>query len=265
MPHRISLDHITLNVADDGPKEAPTLVLAHSLGLNLHIWDAVLAYLPQGLRIIRYDARGHGGSDVPTGRYTMGQLVTDAERLLEALHVQNAVFVGTGLGGLVAQGLAVKRLDQVRALVLANTAAKIGYAPHWDARIQHVKTQGMLALTPSFKERWFARDMRRSELAQLWADVLTQTNPTGYAGGCTAISGTDFYTPTAGLRLPCLGIAGSEDKITPPDVMRETLELIPGARLELVQRSGHCSAIDAPERMAALIAGFCKGLGCLSQ
>ena len=83
----------------------------------------------------------------------------------------------------------------------------------------------------------------------------------GYAGACAAISGTDFYTPTSGLRLPCLGIAGSDDGSTPPDLVRETVDLIPGARFELMRRAAHLAPVEQPEAYAALLSGFLKDIG----
>ena len=124
---------------DEGDAAGVPVVFAHALGLDLHLWDAVLPLLPQGLRLIRYDLRGHGGTEGPPGPYGMGALVRDAEQLLDGLAVKGAVFVGLSLGGLVAQGLAVKRPDLIRALVLSNTAAKIGTAESWRTRAAAVR------------------------------------------------------------------------------------------------------------------------------
>ena len=107
----------------DGPPDGAPVVFSNSLGTDMRLWDPVLPLLPKGLRIIRYDKRGHGLSSVPTGPYKMGALISDCERLLDHLEVKACVFVGLSIGGMIAQGLAVKRLDLVRAVVLSNTAA----------------------------------------------------------------------------------------------------------------------------------------------
>lgn len=258
---RVTVTDITLNVLDTGPKGAPAVVFAHPLGTNLRIWDAVCAGLPDSLRLIRYDARGHGASDVPPAPYKMGQLIRDAEQLLDHLDVKDGLFVGAGYGGLVAQGLAVKRLDQIRALGLCGTAAKLGPPAVWDRRIAQIKTRGIEALAKMMSERSFTRAGRDSDAARLWADVLRDTAPEGYIGSCSAISGTDFYTPTSGLRLPTLGLCGIDDRITPPDLMRETVELIPGARFELIRRAGHYPMLEAPEAFAAQLCDFLDSTG----
>ena len=260
---RVEVSDISLNISDDGPPNAPAVVFAHPLGLDLRVWDAVCTQLPKNLRLVRYDARGHGASDVPPAPYRMGQLVTDAEQVLDALTIKDAVFVGAGYGGLVAQGLAVKRLDQLRAMVLCGTAAKLSPPATWDHRIQQIKTGGMDAAANILAARSFTRSGRDTPKAQSLTDVLRHTPPEGYIASCNAISGTDFYTPTSGLRLPSLGLCGIDDRISPPDLMRETIELIPGAQFKLIRRSGHYPMIESPEVFADYLCDFLKGIGHL--
>ena len=138
------LPHLRLNYRFDGAANGPVLVLTHALGFNLSIWDHVIPLLPPALRILRYDHRGHGASDTPTPPYTMGALITDAERLLDHLNIRDCVFLGLSMGGLVAQGLAIKRLDLVRGLVLSGTAAKIGTEAFWQDRIAAVRAGGQI-------------------------------------------------------------------------------------------------------------------------
>jgi len=236
-------------------------VLAHALGLNHRMWAPILPHLPPSLRIIRFDMRGHGHSAVPPAPYGMGALVRDLETLLEALEIRDAVILGLSLGGFVAQGLAVKRLDLVRGLILSNTAARIGHPGLWQARIQDVEQGGMDAVAEGILSRWFARGFLQGPDVAPWRAMLLDTPAEGYAGCCAAISGTDFYTPTSGLRLPTLGIAGSEDRATPPDLVRETTGLIPGAEFALLRRAGHIPPADQPKPYADLITGFLKRIG----
>ena len=260
---KINRDGVTLNARVDGPEDtaAPTIMFANSLGTTLHLWDPILPLLPAGLRIVRYDMRGHGLSDAPDGPYTMGQLVSDAEAVCDALEVRDAMFVGLSVGGMVAQGLAVKRPDVMRAMVLSNTAAKIGTPQLWQDRIAAVAAGGMEPLADSVMQRWFGRDFYGTPAMKPWQDMLVATPPQGYAGICAAISGTDFFTPTSGLRLPTLGIAGSDDGATPPDLVRETVDLIPGSQFKLMQRVGHLPCVENPTEFAAILNQFLKDTG----
>lgn len=258
---RVEVSDISLNILDHGPKDAPAVIFVHPLGTNLRIWDDVCAQMPKTLRLVRYDTRGHGASDVPPAPYRMGQLVTDAEQVLNHLNIKDAVFVGAGLGGLTAQGLAIKRLDQVRAMVLCGTAAKLGPPAVWDRRIDQIKAGGMDAIAQMIAERSFTRAGRGTPNVRHWGEVLKHTDPVGYIGNCNAISGTDFYTPTSGLRLPSLGLCGIDDRITPPDLMRETLDLIPGAQFKLIRRAGHYPMLEAPDIFAAYLYDFLSEIG----
>ena len=257
----IYLPELRLNVLEDGPKDGPALVFAHALGLDATMWDTVLPLLPPGLRLIRLDMRGHGGSDTPPAPYPMGALVRDAERVLDHLGVKDAVFVGLSIGGLIAQGLAVKRLDLVRGLVLSNTAARIGNDTLWHDRIAKVAAGGMEAITAPTMERWFSRRFRAENRHSPWAARLAACRPEGWMGCAAAIAGADFYTPTAGLRLPVMAIAGGHDGSTPPDLVRETAALIPDADFHLLPGSGHLPPVDAPQQFAALLSAFLTRIG----
>lgn len=260
---RVDLGNIALEVREDGDPEGAPLVFANSLGTDLRLWDKVVPLLPKGLRVVRYDMRGHGGSDCPPAPYSMGQLVRDAETLLDHLGIRDSVFVGLSIGGLVAQGLAVKRLDQVRALVLSNTAARIGQPAMWADRIEAARAGGIEALADATMDRWFTRAFRASEELVFWRNMMTAQKPEGFIGCMHAISGTDFYTPTSGLRLPALGIAGSDDGSTPPDLVRETLQTIPGSDFHLIRRAGHLPCVDQPAEYARVLTGFLQKTGHL--
>ena len=242
------------------PQGAP-VVFAHALGTDLHMWDALLPHLPPELQYIRFSIRGHGQSSCPDGPYSMGTLVRDTEQLLDHLQLKGVVFVGLSLGGMIAQGLAVKRLDLVRALVLSNTAAKIGQASMWHDRIDSVRQDGMQAITGPTLERWFSKAFRATPDLNHWRDVLLGQSVEGYAGCAAAIAGTDFYTPTSGLRLPTLGNAASEDGSTPPDLVRETVDLIHGSKFALIRRAGHLPCVEDPETYAAHLTTFLKEIG----
>ncbi len=255
------LGDIRLHWREDGTPTGAPVVFANSLGTDLRVWDKVIPLLPQGLRLIRYDKRGHGLSDCPPGPYSMGALVRDAERLLDALNVRDCVFVGLSIGGMIAQGLAVKRLDQVRGMVLSNTAAKIGTAQMWHDRIDAIRAGGIESLADSVMERWFARPFRQTAELAGWRNMLIRTPVEGYTGCCAAIAGSDFITPTSGLTLPTLAIAGSEDGATPPDLVRETADLIRGARFHLIRGAGHIPNVEKPEEYAATLTQFLKEIG----
>lgn len=255
--------NIRLHYDLTGPKGAPALVLSGSLGTDLRLWDGLLAHLPAGLRVLRYDMRGHGLSTCPEGPYFMGDMVADVAKLMEMLEIREAVFVGLSIGGIIAQGLAAERLDLVRALVLSNTAAKIATPAIWASRISDIRQGGIDAVAFATMERWFSRRFRAEAPGQVEAylNMLLRTPLEGYVGASEAIAETDLYESTARLQLPTLGIAGSEDGSTPPDLVRETVELIDGARFELMRGVGHLPCVEDPAGYGALLTGFLSEIG----
>lgn len=246
--------------AISGDPDGTPLVLAHALGVDLRIWDPLLPHLPPGLRVLRYDLRGHGLSDAPEGDYWMGDLVADAAGLIEATGFRGAAFVGLSIGGVVAQGLAAERPDLLRAAVLCCTAARIGVESIWRDRMAAVRAGGIAAVAETTLEKWFSRAYRRDRAEELgvWRNLLTRTSPAGYLGCCAAMAETDLRLSTAGLHLPVLAIAGSEDGSTPPDLVRETAETIGHADFALIRGAGHMPPIEQPAALATLIAAFLR-------
>ncbi|WP_368411249.1 alpha/beta fold hydrolase [Cognatishimia sp. 1_MG-2023] len=257
----IDLADVSLNWTDSGIGEGAPVVFIQSFGMDLSIWDKALTRLPKGIRPIRFDLRGHGASSCPKGPYSMGALVRDAEQLLDHLNLRDVMLVGLGLGGMIAQGLAVKRLDQVRALVLCNTAAKIGHAPHWQAMIDEVEADGAAPLAERMMPLWFHRAAMRENLHSSVLTTFKETSPQGLAGCLSALKGSDFYTPTSGLRLQTLALAGAEDRMVPPDMTQETGGLIPGSDYRLIRKSGHISPLDQPEIFAQHLTDFVQRTG----
>jgi 3-oxoadipate enol-lactonase len=245
----------------DSAAGGPALVFAHGLGFDHSIWAATIALLPPGLRVIGYDLRGHGQSDTPPAPYTMGALVRDAETLLDHLAIRDAVFIGHDLGGMVAQGLAVKRLDQIRALVLANTAPKLGTKDTWARDIATIRATGIEARLDTDTKRNFSPAFRKTDALAPWTAALRARRLQGFLGCAQAIAGSDFYTPTASLRLPSLIITGGQDVITPADMVQDLAHLIPGARMALIRPAGHLPMVEAPQVFATTLLDFLRDIG----
>ncbi len=257
----IYVPDIRLNARVDGPPDAPALVFVHALGTDLSIWNGALSHLSGRYRVLTFDLRGHGGSDTPAPPYAMGALVRDCEGLMEHFALKDAVVIGVSLGGLVAQGLAVKRLDLVRGVVLSNTGARIGTPETWQGRMDEIRKTGLEAYADGAMQRMLGPRFRGNPAMPYLRGLLTRTNPGGWLGCAAAIAGTDFYTTTASLRLPALAIAGANDGSTPPDLVRETAELIPGHRFALMRGAGHVPMVEKPAEYAALLETFLAEIG----
>ncbi len=257
------LDEVTLHYAVDGDPDGLPVVFGNSLGTDFRLWDLVLPLLPDGLKIIRFDKRGHGLSSCPGDDYTMDELVDDTARLLRALEVRDCLFVGLSIGGLIAQGLASAHPELVRAIVISNSAARVGSAQLWRERIATLREGGIEAIADNIMQRWFAESFRRERAAEVvaWRNMLTRTPLQGYIGCSAAIAATDFSASTAKLELPALLIAGSEDGSVPPDVVQATADLVPGSRYELIDDAGHLPCVEHPGEYARILVEFMREHG----
>ena len=253
----VRLEDLRLNAELSGPLGAPPLVLIHGLGQDLRLWDALLPQLRT--RTLRLDLRGHGASDTPPPPYAMGTLICDVERLMTHFALKDAVVLGVGEGGLIAQGLAVKRLDLVRAMVLTGSATRFANPSVWEGRLARLRDQGpdidaecALLLGP----RW-----RQSPMADLTRDMLVRTRPEGWQGFASATATADFYQTTATLTLPTLVLAGADDRKTPPDLQRDLADLISGSDVTLLRGGSHLSMLTHADNFAQSLITFLTRIG----
>ncbi|EKF17602.1 3-oxoadipate enol-lactonase [Nitratireductor pacificus] len=247
----------------DMPENGPALVFSNSLGTDFRIWDAVADRLAGNYRLVLYDKRGHGLSEAPPQPYALTDHVDDLAALLDHLGIARAAVVGLSVGGMIAQGLATRRPDLVEALVLCDTAHKIGTDALWNGRIEAVNAKGIASIADGILQRWFTPAYRSSGNADFagYTAMLTRTPVDGYAGTCAALRDADLTESTRALRLPVLCIVGHQDGSTPPDLVRELAALIDGARFEIIAEAGHLPCIEQPEKTAALIEAFLAETG----
>lgn len=259
--HIARVNNQALNWREDGDPAGHPVVFANSLGTDLRLWDAVIPLLPQGLRVIRFDKRGHGLSSCPPGPYSIDDLVTDTVALLDHLGIAGCTFVGLSVGGMICQALAARRPDLVADLVLSNTAARMGDPAIWQERIDTIAAGGIEAMADPILERWFAPSFRQSDAVEAWRNMLIRTPRAGYIATCQAIAAADLSATTAQLSLPVLGIAGELDGASPPELVKATVALIPGAKSHVISGVGHLPCVEEPAQYAALLTEFLQETG----
>lgn len=233
MPFLSTDDGCQLHYALTGPADAPALVLSHSLGSDLHMWDAQMNRLSRGYRVLRYDTRGHGGSGAPPGHYTIDRLGRDVLSLMDRTAITRAHVAGVSLGGVTALWLGVNAAGRVNRLVLANTAARIGSEASWAERMRVVESGGLGAIADITMERWFTAAFRAAEpetIARIRA-TLVRTSAAGYLGCCAALRDADLRADAGRVTARTLVITGAHDPATPPADGAFLAEAIPGAGL----------------------------------
>lgn len=252
----LDVNGVTLHVQEAGDPAGAPVIFANSLGTDLRLWDDLIPLLPNGLRLIRFDKRGHGLSGCPDGPYSMDDLTTDTEALIEALELGPVTFVGLSIGGMIGQNLASRRPDLVRALVLSNTAAKMGDPATWEDRIAAISANGLKSMEAAILDRWFGPRFRTSPAADLWGAMFSRTPQAGYLGCCAAIAAADLTSTTSALRLPTLAIAGSHDGASPPELVAATAALTPKSIFHVIKGAGHLPCVEDPAAFAAVLNPF---------
>jgi len=250
-------DGIRLHYQIDGPAGAPVLVLSNSLGTSLDMWSPQLAAFGQHYRVLRYDTRGHGGSDAPAGPYRFEQFGRDVLALLNALDIERAHFCGISMGGLTGLWLAVNAGHRLEKLVVCNSAAKIGSAEGWHERAALVRKEGMAGVAAGAAGRWFTPDFAAGSLLQVLTLVegLAVTSAEGYAACCDALAEADLREAIAGIVRPTLLLAGAADPVTTVADARFIAERVAGSRVVELPAS-HLSNVEAAGAFTQAVLDF---------
>ena len=241
----------------EGPQHAPVLVLAHALGASSAMWQPQAAALGDQFRVLRYDSRGHGASDITPGPYSIEQLGRDVLGLIDALGLEKVSFCGLSMGGFVGQWLGANAPHRLHRLVLANTAAYMGPPEAWTARIETALQQGMAAVAEGALARWFTPSYLEAEpqAVERIRQVILANAPQGYAACAAAIAVMDQRQSLRKITVPTLVIGGSEDPATPLACAEELHAAIPDSRLAVLQ-AAHLSNIEQADRFNALLREF---------
>jgi 3-oxoadipate enol-lactonase len=261
---RIRANGIQMNYELTGKKDGPVVVLSHSLGSDLSMWDPQMDTLGPHFRVLRYDTRGHGGSEAPRGAYTLELLVEDAIGLFDALNINKVHWVGLSMGGMIGQGVALHHADRLQSLILCDTAAVTPEEaqPLWQERIDAAHDKGMHALVDASMGRWFTPSFV-SQASQMLARVREQflaTPVEGFIGCIEAIRRLNYLDQLEKIKIPTLIIVGEDDPGTPLSDSQAIHERIADSKLVIVPSAQHLSNVEQPEFFNTALLQFLKAL-----
>ena len=255
---KVKANGITMNYQVDGPEGAPWLIFSNSLATNLTMWDDQARELKHAYRVLRYDQRGHGGTDVTAGRYSFDLLLADVIALMDALAIKKAHFAGLSMGGATALGLAETHPDRLDRVIVCDTPCQStpASAQQWEERIAAAEKGGMEPLVEPTVTRWFPPDLVAKNPPYLDAvRAMVRTTPVnGFIGCAAALADHDFRSGVAATQPPVLFIAGEKDAGgAVPAAMKGLHQALPGSRYVELAGAGHISNLDDP-------AGFNRAL-----
>lgn len=251
----------TLHHRFDGPEGAPVIVLGSPLGADNRVWDAVVPTLAATHRVLRFDTRGHGRSEVPPGTPTMSDLAADVVALADRYGIERFTYVGISLAGALGLTLALDAPERLDRLVVCCSGAKLGEPASWHERAALVRVGGVEAVAETVVGRWFTPEYADRE-PEVVADTLAMLRACpkeGYAAACDAAATYDVRARLAAVTAPTLVVAADRDPSTPAALSEEIVAGIPGARLALVPEAAHLVIVEKAAEVSEILVDFLSG------
>jgi len=246
---------------DGSGKQWVTLVTG--IANDLTLWDGQVPALERDFRILRYDLRGHGGSEATAGDYSIELLVEDLKRLLDSLNIQETHLVGLGLGGAVAQAFAIEHPGRLLGLVPCCCRAQMvpDFASLWHKLRETVQREGLEAIVEPTVQRWFSEEFKAAhpEVLESVRRMIRRTTLEGYLGVTAAFLGLNVEDKLGRISAPTLYVSGAQDKLGgPPDLMRRLSEKVSGARHVSVPKAAHIANIQNEAGFNAVLGEFLR-------
>jgi 3-oxoadipate enol-lactonase len=230
---------------------------------DLTMWDEQVAALEDGFSILRYDLRGHGGSEATRGDYSIALLVEDLLDLLEERGIEKTSLVGLGLGGAVVQAFAIAHPGRVEKLVPCCCRARMvpDFAAMWHKLRDTVRANGLESIVEPTVQRWFSEDFKAAhpEVLEHIRKMIRRTTLEGYLGVTAAFLGLEVEDRLPEIKAPTLYVSGAEDRLGgPPDLMKKLSEKVRGARHLSVPNAAHIANIQNPEGFNRVLGEFLR-------
>lgn len=247
----------TFNCRVDGERGSWVL-LSHGLATDISMWDELTDALKDRYRVLRYDARGHGGTAATEGDYTLDQLVADAAGILDAFGAEQAHFAGLSMGGMIALGLMLDYPKRIKSAVIADSrhTTTPQFTEAWLERAEAVRKGGIEAIVRSTVSRWSSAGLaeRKPVVIKRMETMIRNTSDQGYCGCAAALARLNYGPRLGEINTPTLVLCGSEDHGAPPENTRQMHSMIKGSRFLEIEQAGHISNIEQPEIFNAAVA-----------
>lgn len=249
---------IEISYAVEGPVGAPVVMMSNSLLTDYRMWDKQIPDLAAQHRVLRYDTRGHGGTQATAGAYTMALLAQDVLALLDSLSIRQVHFVGLSMGGMIAQRLAALHGERLLSVTLSDTACQMPPRSAWEDRIALARAKGTAAFVGPMTERWLTAGFRERNpdvLEQLRA-MITRTSVDGLVGCASAIMEMDHQPLLRQIRVPTLVVVGEHDVGTPVAAAEVLHRGIEGSTMSVIPGAAHLPNIEQTAVFNKTLLGF---------
>jgi 3-oxoadipate enol-lactonase len=251
---------------DIGDKSATPIVLIHGFPFNSDMWRPQVDLLKTTFRVITYDVRGHGRSEVGDGQYTLEMFVDDLIALLDYLRLEKVVLCGLSMGGYIVLRAVERNPERCRALILCDTTsnadsneAKLRRA----ASIKAIKSSGVKPYAQEFPKAVLCPQtfLKRTEVVETVTTMIQSNSPIGICGALLALLARTETTPSLPrISVPTLILVGEQDKTTPPELSEKMHQLIPNSELQIVSNAAHLSNLENSEEFNSHLLNFLRRL-----
>jgi len=260
----IKANGIQMNYELTGKKDASIVMLSHSLGSSVLMWNPQRKALESHFQVLRYDIRGHGKSEAPPGAYSLELLAEDAVALLDALGIDQVHWVGLSMGGMIGQSVALNYPKRLRSLTLCDTGAAIApeAQPIWQERIDAVREKGVESQLELTMERWFTSSFLKLNPYMLGVirEEFLATPAKGYLGCIYAIRKLNYLDRISEIKIPTLIMVGEDDPGTPVSASEAMHQRIPNSKFVIIKSARHLSNVEQPEVFNDNLLTFLKSL-----
>jgi 3-oxoadipate enol-lactonase len=234
-------------------KDAPPVVLIHSLGMDHTFWNAVTPALTDATAVLVYDCRGHGRSDKPAGPYRVEAFAADLAELLDHVGWRSAIVAGASMGGCITLAFAAANPERAAGLGLFDTTAWYNAPDKWEERAHTAEAKGLDALLEFQTTRWFTDSFRahRKDVLEESVAVFLRNTPEAYAETCRMLGACNMTAALPRLRMPVRIAVGDEDYATPVAMSEALHRGIAGSTLTVIRNARHLTPLECPQQIAA--------------
>ena len=258
MMQHITTNGIKLAYRIDGNPNGPTLILSNSLMSSVAMWDDTMPALTEKFRVIRYDKRGHGQSEVTPAPYSIGLLSQDLISLMDALGIAKAHLAGLSMGGMICQYVGANYPERVLSLSLCDTASEMPPRNLWEERFTIARKDGIAGLVDGTIKRWFVAGFPERESAKIAAvrTMILATPIEGYLGCASAVRDMAQTTMLLKIKAPTLILVGRDDPACTVEQSTVLHRMIPHASFEIIDNAAHLSNIEQPVEFNRILRAF---------
>jgi 3-oxoadipate enol-lactonase len=272
---RMTVNNIKVCYSDEGPDDAPVIILIHGFPFNKTMWDVQVDVLKESHRVIAYDIRGHGNTESGKEIFSIDLFSKDLIAMMDDLEIERATLCGLSMGGYIALNAVENHPERFEALVLSDTQCTADSAEAKEKRsktIESIKETGVETFADNNIKNLFAPESLTTKLEETAKvkEMIINTSPKSLCNTLLALAGRrETCSTLQEINVPVLIMVGKEDKITPVESAKFLHDNIQGSSLKIIQHAGHLPNIENPDSFNYQLLKFADKIGknvfCLSD